>query len=406
MPDAPQLTKGQEEAALDLLSRMIRIPSVTGSAGEAELAGFLVERMRGLGLEAELQEVEGGRRNAVGRRRGAGGGASLLFNGHIDTNPLSLGWTVNPWGGVRDDRFVYGLGCSNMKAGCAAYLAAVACLGEGGRRLAGDVVLTFVVGELEGGVGTLGLLARGLRADCFVNAEPTDLGALTMHAGVVDFAVELVGSTRHISKREEAVDAVAAACELIPRINGMRFGGAAGPEHLAVNRAHVGTVRGGLTPELDYSRRVQVADYARLEGSARYAPSQSADRVIAELAAEAAGLARGRPGLEARVSALPGRAPRPMLPFEASPDSRIVKAVNRAFRAVVGREQPTGALPPACFFVTDAAHLQHVGGMEGVVCGPGGRYNTMPDERVDIPDYLAAIRIYMATMLDVCGEAA
>ena len=34
--------------------------------------------------------------------------------------------------------------------------------------------------------------------------------------------------------------------------------------------------------------------------------------------------------------------------------------------------------------------------MEGVVCGPGGRYNTMPDERVDIADFIDAIRIYTA----------
>ena len=33
--------------------------------------------------------------------------------------------------------------------------------------------------------------------------------------------------------------------------------------------------------------------------------------------------------------------------------------------------------------------------MPGIVCGPGGRYNTMPDERVDIVDYLDAIRIYL-----------
>jgi acetylornithine deacetylase/succinyl-diaminopimelate desuccinylase-like protein len=39
----------------------------------------------------------------------------------------------------------------------------------------------------------------------------------------------------------------------------------------------------------------------------------------------------------------------------------------------------------------------------GVVCGPGGRYNTMPDERVDIPDYLDMIRIYLLTILEICG---
>ena len=27
----------------------------------------------------------------------------------------------------------------------------------------------------------------------------------------------------------------------------------------------------------------------------------------------------------------------------------------------------------------------------------------MPDERVDIPDYLDMIRIYLLTILDVCG---
>jgi acetylornithine deacetylase len=43
--------------------------------------------------------------------------------------------------------------------------------------------------------------------------------------------------------------------------------------------------------------------------------------------------------------------------------------------------------------------------MPGIVCGPGGRYNTMPDERVDIADYLDAIRIYLLTILDVCGVA-
>jgi acetylornithine deacetylase len=39
------------------------------------------------------------------------------------------------------------------------------------------------------------------------------------------------------------------------------------------------------------------------------------------------------------------------------------------------------------------------------VCGPGGRYNTMPDERVDIPDFLDMIRVYMLAMLDICEPA-
>ena len=43
--------------------------------------------------------------------------------------------------------------------------------------------------------------------------------------------------------------------------------------------------------------------------------------------------------------------------------------------------------------------------MQGIVCGPGGRYNTMPDERVDIADYLDMIRIYMLCIIDICELA-
>ena len=67
-------------------------------------------------------------------------------------------------------------------------------------------------------------------------------------------------------------------------------------------------------------------------------------------------------------------------------------------------KQPTGPVKPYCYYGTDAAHLLRAG-MEGIVCGPGGRYNTMPDERVDVPDYLDMIRIYMLAILDICEPA-
>ena len=91
--------------------------------------------------------------------------------------------------------------------------------------------------------------------------------------------------------------------------------------------------------------------------------------------------------------------------FEVPRDSPIVQALNRAYRAVRGAEQPTGAITPPGFFGTDAGHLYERAGMEGVVCGPGGRYNTMPDERVDIADYLDMIRIYLLTILEICEIA-
>ncbi len=83
----------------------------------------------------------------------------------------------------------------------------------------------------------------------------------------------------------------------------------------------------------------------------------------------------------------------------------IVASVSKAYKSVRAVDQQLGPVKPYCFYGTDAAHLQSRAGMPGIVCGPGGRYNTMPDERVDIVDYLDAIRIYLLTILDVCEVA-
>jgi acetylornithine deacetylase len=408
MTESNLLRRIDEKACLDFLAAMVRQKSYTQTPGERVLANFMLEEMRGLGLESEFVPVEGAgigegaRVCAVGRLRGTGGGKSLLFNGHLDTNPVSEGWTVDPWAGKVDDMFIYGIGVSNMKAGDAAYYCAVKTLVDAGVKLKGDVILTFVVGELQGGVGTLALIRHNLRADYFVNSEPTDLAALTMHAAAFTFIIELFGNTRHLSKREEAVDAIAAACDLIPRLNAMTFSGAPSAEHERINRVHVGVVHGALGRELHEWRPPQVADYVRIKGSGRYAPGQTEAGALADLRAQLEATESRFPGLRA-VLTPEHQAGRPMMPaFEVARDSRIVKAINRAYHTVRGHDQPTGVITPPGFYGTDAAHLYSLADMEGVVCGPGGRYNTMPDERVEIVDYLDMVRIYLLTILDIC----
>ena len=96
-----------------------------------------------------------------------------------------------------------------------------------------------------------------------------------------------------------------------------------------------------------------------------------------------------------------------MLPFEVNRSSPIVRSINRNYEQLTGMPQPTGAIKPPCFFNSDASHLQNFGGIkDGIVCGPGGRYNTMPDERVEIADYLTAIKLYASVVTDLCGVAA
>ena len=187
-------------AALNFLAEMIRFKSYSGEPGEVDLARFMVDAMKKLGLEASLSPVPKNRFNAIGTLKGTGGGKSLLFNGHMDTNPVTGNWTVDPWGGVYDDEFIYGIGVSNMKSGDAAAFMAVKMLTDAGVKLKGDIILEYVVGELQGGIGTVNAIENGVKADCFVNMEPTDLNGLTLHAGSFNVTIELAGVTRHMSK--------------------------------------------------------------------------------------------------------------------------------------------------------------------------------------------------------------
>ncbi|MCY3876453.1 MAG: M20/M25/M40 family metallo-hydrolase, partial [Rhodobacteraceae bacterium] len=164
-----------------------------------------------------------------------------------------------------------------------------------------------------------------------------------------------------------------------------------------------GTIRGALSREFHEWRAPQVADFVHMSGSGRYGPGQTEERAVADIRDVLDQVEAEWPGLRTHVWT-ETRDDKPSMPaFEVSRDSRIVKAVNAAYRAVRGTEQPTGTITPPGFYGTDAGHLYVEGGMEGIVCGPGGRYNTMPDERVDRDDYLDMIRIYMLTICDICG---
>ncbi|RFU24127.1 hypothetical protein B7463_g12210, partial [Scytalidium lignicola] len=395
-----------ETECLDFLSTLIKFKSLTQTPGEQEITQYLTDQMRALGLDADIYPFNNGtRQNAIGRWKGTGDSSgkskSLLFNGHVDTNPVSEGWTIDPWAGLYDKEFIYGIGVSNMKSGCAAYFCAVRELLKAGFKPKSDVVLTYVVGELQGGVGTVAAIEQGLMsADCFINCEPTDIRAITMHAESLIFSIELTGITRHMSAREEAVDVILAACKLIPILTEMKFSDARSERHESINRCHVGIVRAALGKEFVEWRPPQVADFLRMSGAARFAPGQTREGVLADIQRVVGKFCDSVPGLKVDVKQYGMQG---MPSFEVDENAAVVKSLNQAYKETRAKEQPMGALPPPCFYGSDAGHLLKRLGMEGVVCGPGGRYNTRPDEKVDNVDYLDCIRMFMRVIVDICG---
>ena len=78
------------------------------------------------GVKAELHASSDRIHNVVARLKGGRPGPRLIFNGHLDTFPLSNRdeWTASPTGAVVGGK-VYGLGISDMKGGLAASIFAL-----------------------------------------------------------------------------------------------------------------------------------------------------------------------------------------------------------------------------------------------------------------------------------------
>ena len=215
----------RRDETVELLRTLVRIPSVTGD--ESEIQQFLARTLGELGLELDVWESDleklksdpgyvpvtrgyEGRPNIVATMKGAGGGRSLLLNGHTDTVPPGPpeAWSHGPLDAdVADDR-LYGRGSSDMKSGVAAMVMALKCLVGAGVRLEGDVFLNLVVDEELSGHGTLDTLLRGYRADAAICAETSGNAVQPACIGRIWFEIRIAGKPAGIQRRYLGVNAI------------------------------------------------------------------------------------------------------------------------------------------------------------------------------------------------------
>ena len=180
------LSQINEQVLVELAKSLVRIPSFIGE--ETPVARWLASYLSSRGYEVELQEVERGWFQTVAVLKGSGQGRSIMFNGHLDINPLASGWTQSPFEPRVEGNRLYGAGIRNMKSGVSAMIHAAEAIRRSGIRLAGDLVIACVLGELQGGLGTKHLIEKGYKTDVAVVTEP--YGAhhiVTKHAGMVNF---------------------------------------------------------------------------------------------------------------------------------------------------------------------------------------------------------------------------
>ncbi|QBS41742.1 M20 family metallopeptidase [Nocardia sp. CS682] len=197
-----------DDELVQLAAGLTAVPSFTGQ--ETPLAFHVRNTLARNDIHAYHQEVQPGRLQTIARLGPENGTPALLLNGHLDMDPLGRDQPGEPFTARREGDRLYGAGLHNMKSGLAAILGAAIAVRRSGMALRRPLLLEFVVGELQGGVGTRHALRSGLTADAAVVPEPYSVRrVITRTAGVHKFAIVVRGTTAHTSRHHEGVDAVA-----------------------------------------------------------------------------------------------------------------------------------------------------------------------------------------------------
>jgi acetylornithine deacetylase len=340
-------------------------------SGERAVAEVVAAWARAAGLHVEIDDVLPRRPNVVVTASGAGGGRTLLLNGHLDT--VGVAGMEHPFDAdVRKGR-LYGRGAYDMKGALAAALLAAARARE--EKLAGDVVVACVIDEELASAGTERLVATRI-ADAAIVCEPTDERVCTSHKGFVGFEVETKGLAAHGSRADLGVDAIAAMGPVLTRLQELADSLEQRPGHqlLGAGSIHASLIEGGQEFS-SYPAR------CLLTGERRTLPGESAGHVEHEL--------RGL--IEETDATL--RVTFAREPFEIDPSHNFSQQVAR----LAGGDRFYGIS-----FWTDAALLGAVG-IPTVLYGPTGAGAHAIEEWVELASLARCADVYLATARAVCA---
>ncbi len=387
-PDA--LRDAEAGDALALARALVATPSVNpvleaGGDGEDSIARLTEAWLQSWGFDVERTEVAPGRFNVVGSIGAAGGGRTLILNGHLDTVGVQ-GMTVPPFDAeVRDGR-LWGRGACDMKGGVASLLSASAALARGD--LPGRLIVALTCDEEHASLGMAALVDSGVRADAAVVCEPTRLAVMPAHKGFVWIEAEFRGRAAHGSRPDEGVDAIEHAARYLVALNGLRETISAREPHplLGHGSFHAGTIEGGSAPSV-------YPDRCKLVIERRTLPGESMDDVVKEF--------------ETALADLPGHGGEARLTRGLTRPGTEVDIESDLVRGLLGVQEALGRTPAVEGMTAwvDAAFLNETG-VPAVCFGPGSIAEAhSADEWIEASEIEIAARVLEAFALEFLKAA-
>ena len=284
-----------------------------------------------------------------------------------------------------------------MKGGLCCALFAVKAIRDAGIELPGRVMIQSVVGEEDGGVGTLAALERGHTGEGAIVLEPTELMIAPAQAGALNFRLTVPGRAAHGALRTEGVDPFEAYLLIyraMRRFEARRnrdfhdplFASYEVPFALSVGRLQAGIWAS------------TVAESLVCEGRLGVSPRDNPVQLRRDFKEMIELTARTDPWLREHPPRLEWWGAQ-FDPAAIEIDHPLVTILAGAHSGVTGRGATLRGMP----FGADMRLLIRQGGIPTVLYGPGDiRRAHAPDEFVPIEELITATRVLALTIMRFC----
>ena len=176
---------GLGDETVELLRQYLAIDTTNPPGNEVAGTTFLAEALGRQNIDSQTVESAPGRANLVARLRGDGSLGGIVLHHHIDVVYADRRyWTVDPFGGVIKDGYLYGRGALDMKSTGILQLAAVLAIKRARIPLKRDLIYLGTADEEAGSAYGARFLADQHR-DWFAGAEYalSELAGIEQHAG-------------------------------------------------------------------------------------------------------------------------------------------------------------------------------------------------------------------------------
>lgn len=395
---ASETFQRDRRTVIQLTQDLVRIPSVyrenDPTGNETEVAQFVANYLRELGIETHVEEVVPGRPNVIGIIDSGKPGKTLLFEGHTDvvTAGNREAWKYDPFGAEIVDGKMYGRGTNDTKGNLACMITAVQSLLLDKEEFTGKIILCIPCDEEGLMLGIKHFIKQGWAdgVDGAIICEPEENQVCIAQRGALRLRVDIYGKMAHGAISWSGINPnwrlakLIVELEKLEKLEQERYGEDPYLKWPSITPTII------QSPVKGEAQINVIPDHAMMTLDIRTIPAQDHDELLQKIDAILDRLKSEDPDFRAEVTVIENRPS-----TFTSKEDPVVKAVYEAVHHVTGQTPIYNGVPGA----TDGTFL-HVHGIPIVTIGAGDR--DIPhqiNEYVDIEELAETTAIYREAAL-------